>query len=381
MSSIGVYENPELQKILDDYNSVKAKHGLHTWNITSVSSYNTQLENFHSEILASILSPVGYHDENVLYLHLFIEFLNTHYGFSIACSNYQNSWVDTEVMGRIDIGIFDRVSKKCIIIENKINDAPDMPDQLKRYYESCTGNGYEVDAIIYLSIDGKKKAPNFDGKSFEVTRSVGANFGKENDLINGWLIKCKVKSSTDDGSSFLHQYIKLIKHIDNKGNYTKMSMDFYNFVSDKENLDRIKASAQLLQNLDTFRRDEFQKQIHDYKPFESILALQSYGNRGTLFWSFTRNGNKYKLDVFFIDHITAFVRLWTPDNDGLKGLNSVQELLKELNELEEFEIERPNSPNSMMCKRFHYDQYDSIVLLDKAVLEYVNNLFGKLRNL
>lgn len=46
--------------------------------------------------------------------------------------------------------------KKAIIIENKINDACDQDNQLARYYEMLTNEGYTVLKIPYITLYGGK---------------------------------------------------------------------------------------------------------------------------------------------------------------------------------------------------------------------------------
>ena len=121
------------------------------FNLFTISSYNSYLENFHSDVIALLLSPKERHLQKEKFFKLFLSFLIERYGAIIDENNYQNYEVLRE-KGRIDIWIKDKVSKKCIIIENKINDAIDMPNQIERYYDYASEKGYLVDSIVYLTL-------------------------------------------------------------------------------------------------------------------------------------------------------------------------------------------------------------------------------------
>ena len=123
------------------------------FNLFTISSYNSYLENFHSDVIALLLSPKERHLQKERFFKLFLYFLKEKYGIIIDESNYQNYEVLRE-KGRIDIWIKDKISRKCIIIENKINDAVDMPNQIERYYDYALEKGYLVDSIVYLTLNG-----------------------------------------------------------------------------------------------------------------------------------------------------------------------------------------------------------------------------------
>ena len=94
------------------------------FNLFTISSYNSYLENFHSDVIAILLSPKERHLQKEKFFKLFLSFLSSKYNAIIDENNYQNYEVLRE-KGRIDIWIKDKISKRCIIIENKINDAVD----------------------------------------------------------------------------------------------------------------------------------------------------------------------------------------------------------------------------------------------------------------
>ncbi|MDM1065030.1 PD-(D/E)XK nuclease family protein [Myroides odoratimimus] len=111
--------------VAERYESLKRKELGDSLNVFSVSKYGNELENFHSDILAILFNKEERHGEQLLFVEQFIQYLNTEYGRQIKIENYKHCTCERE-RGRIDLLIVDEVSRHCIIIENKINDAADM---------------------------------------------------------------------------------------------------------------------------------------------------------------------------------------------------------------------------------------------------------------
>ena len=106
------------------------------FNIFELISDIYYRENFHSDIIAQLL-------RNEIILKNFLDFIG------VDKSKYENCEVEREE-SKIDILI--KTKKNCIIVENKLNWAKDMPEQLFRYYNECKNNKkLEVDKVVYLS--------------------------------------------------------------------------------------------------------------------------------------------------------------------------------------------------------------------------------------
>ena len=112
------------------------------FNIFELISDIYYRENFHSDIIAQLL-------RNEIILKNFLDFIG------VDKSKYENCEVEREE-SKIDILI--KTEKNCIIVENKLNWAKDMPEQLFRYYNECKNNKkLEVDKIVYLSPNSWKQ--------------------------------------------------------------------------------------------------------------------------------------------------------------------------------------------------------------------------------
>lgn len=198
------------------------------FNIFSAISDTFYRENFHSDILKAFLSTnsgsdkgFGQHCEGDLFLQVFIDMINddrAERGLSpIDGSLYRTATAEREPH-RIDILI--KGGNHCIIIENKINDAPDMDRQLPRYYWTMSQEGYVVDGIVYLT-KTTEKAPDVSSWSPKekeeilplVTMIPANDMDGKRSLISDWITPCCDEASDPASSASLEQYKSLIKYL------------------------------------------------------------------------------------------------------------------------------------------------------------------------
>ena len=190
------------------------------FNLFVIISDRYHQENLHSDILKALIDPNPNckHEEQNKYLQLFLKFINSHEA-NINLSDYSNARVVRE-KGRIDILIKDEVSKHAIIIENKINNACDQPEQLPGYLKQIEKD-YVCDAIIYLRLNGKTSPDMATYKTDDDRNKVNDRLKvicaydenePDKDLLNGWILKCKEVSTNHDAQHILGQYGDLIKN-------------------------------------------------------------------------------------------------------------------------------------------------------------------------
>lgn len=263
------------------------------FNVFSLISEKYYLENFHSDILFSILNPDGLHKEGYIFLESFIKYLS---GIKdqkqLNYFDYSNSIVQKEV-GKIDIAIKDPVSKKAIIIENKINNALDQPRQIPRYHSLLITEGYEVEAIVYLTLNSCKNPNTLDWTVAERETilpkliSICAFNETKNDLLNGWLYQCDKLAKNVDVLFTLRQYNHLISYLGQLSMNKPLMEDFLQMMLQGENFKTATTVNSMLSDLVTYRRDKLlefcQQNSH---PFTKIHG-----------WSY----NYTVLNDFFID--------------------------------------------------------------------------------
>ena len=346
------------------------------FNLFTISSYNSYLENFHSDVIALLLSPKERHLQKEKFFKLFLSFLIEKYGAIIDENNYQNYEVLRE-KGRIDIWIKDKISKRCIIIENKINDAIDMPNQIERYYDYASEKGYLVDNIVYLTLNGKKNAPKVGKKEIDdKIIDIVAFAQDEKNLSNGWLFNCYIEAKErkdDDSSTFIYQYIKLIKHMSLIVMDNELKKDFYEVVSDEQNRKKARILVTLLNELETYRMDLFMEKIgKDYAPFTKIYRYRPYHQ---LFEGYEDKEIVYKLDVHFYKDKSC-LDFWCPNIEEDECTQHISNKLSKMQLLEEFTL---GGFGGGMYKWFTIEDYNNIKEIDEAVYTFVHNFFVKLR--
>ena len=246
-----------------------------SFNLFSIVSDFYYRENFHSDVLRAMLDPKSKHEGGDKFLQLFLDFLTRH-GASITPDDYRDTSVVREE-GRIDILIKDAVSKKAVVIENKINGAKDMPKQLPRYLEIAKGRGYEVDAIVYLRLERKQHPDKTDWtandkKEIESKLICLSAYDESNDdLLNGWLLQCENTSSDTNAKSIFKQYGELITKLGHKTMNKPIMQQFYALMKEGDNFKNAQSFRAMLDELVLFRVENIIDTFRaDLAPYEAV---------------------------------------------------------------------------------------------------------------
>lgn len=376
MDLIEFLNNAEIQQIVHQHNKTKIHKKQVTYNLFTISSYNSYLENFHSDIISSLLDPAGLHQQGNTFLHLFIDYLNKYYDCNILSTEFQNAIVTRET-GRLDIWIRDEKSKQSVIIENKINNAPDMNEQIDRYFTYAEdARRYKVRAVVYLSLDGTKKAPPTIENLEHFVKNIGAFTNNESDLVSGWLKPCQESHGNTDSLSVIHQYSKLIQHLANKNMDTKTMESYYQFLSTHDGIEIANTIVEMNSKVSTFRADKFANAITNFAPFKKQIR---YRQNYWLYENYKVKNCNLKLDVWFEFDGSAYIVFWNPSQHGLEGRIPITERLEVINLLDEFD-QIPHYAGNGYHKVFKIgDCYKNMVEVDNAVIEFVRNLMQGLK--
>lgn len=292
-----------ISRICDDY--VDAKRYKYTlgFNVFVLTSDRYYRENYHSDIIKAFLNPLENHGQGRLFLNAFIDMLNKSFSDSVRINkkHYEDSVAKRE-LGKLDILIYSDISKHCIIIENKIYNAGDMPRQLPRYYDYMNSKGYIVDAIIYLPLQ-QTKHPNTSDWTQEDKHHVlpilchlpaYTRDGTPN-LVDNWIIPCSTLTNDIDCHSILRQYASLIKSL-NKNTMDKIIISkFYKMLLEGNNLDSALSIRSMLDDVPVVMAANL---------YDRLVAETSFGN----VWNgykpnfcgviFTTGGREYKIDTY-----------------------------------------------------------------------------------
>jgi hypothetical protein len=367
-----------VSKLVSDQEVIRIKQQQASYNLFTISSYNSYLENFHSDIIASLLNPHAPHNQSTTFLLLFINYLNEFHELGIDKTDFSNVEVTRE-KGHLDIWIKDTISRKSIIIENKINNAVDMDNQIDRYHEYAEiDHKYHVEAIVYLTIDGTKKAPPADRAINHLIKNIAAFFNQTSDLVNGWLEVCYKAANNPDSSSFLYQYIKLIKHLANRSMETNTMEELYNFISAEDGFKTLDTIVKMYAELTTFRTDKFSRGLTDYSPFKKQYR---YKPMYWLYENYLYNNHKLKLDIWFEENGGAEIVFWNVTTGGINGRVILTERLNAIGMIQDFTDEVSYHENGYTKHFIIGDQYKTMDEIDRALLNFVKEFMNRLKTL
>jgi hypothetical protein len=364
--------NQKITHLNEKYELNKLRKQELAFNLFTLSTYGSQLENFHSDILQGLLNPKAFHGENDLFLSLFISFLNNiKPQLNIKDFQTANAIVEREA-GRIDISIKDNTSKKAIIIENKINDAVDQVRQIDNYYEKLLKAEYEVVAIVYLTLDGVKNVPPTENQVEHLILNIPAFSEEENDLI-GLLNRFYSEVKTVDTAAFVNQYIKLIKHLNSNAIDKNLMNQFYKLSSSNPNFDFQANAPELNRRISTFRADKLVKSILTYSPFKKYTRyLDDY----RCFENLSVQNFNLKLDLSCNLNGSAAINFWIPNAEPV-GRAVLTELLSKGDLLKDFGNEIGNGGNGYI-KKFTVERSGSMEQVDIEISNYVKLFLERL---
>jgi len=319
------------------------------FNLFAIISELYYRENFHSDILKALIDPKGKHQEQETFLNLFLEFIRSQ-GAKINLLDYSNVQVEREE-GRVDLLIKDEDSKKAIIIENKINDARDMPRQLPRYLDYVRANGYTCDAIIYLRLNGDAGPDTTGWKDVErkqvkaILKVICAYNETETDLLNGWIVKCEKVSKNANAQHIIRQYGDLIKKLGGNIMNKPIMEKFYKTVVEGENLKTALSLRAMLDDLVLYRVEKIiDKFKNDLAPFRSI---NNYKDCDAYFTGLNWKAAHLALDIMVEPESYRFQFWDRNDREGLKG--QAKAILNKMGCFDEY-----TPIDGMYCKDFAF---------------------------
>lgn len=199
------------------YPNFLKKEVIDGFNVFTITSDLYYRENYHSDILKAFLEYKDSRTGKYPLLESFINMLNVS-----KRETHTEDYLCPEIIreyNNMDILIKDDNSKHCIIIENKINNAPDMERQLPRYYDDANKE-LKVDAIVYLT-----KYPNTfpdkigwkDGDAENISKVFVSLpvYGGENEVsLLKWIDNTIRVVSDVDVLSTLRQYRQLLHNLE-----------------------------------------------------------------------------------------------------------------------------------------------------------------------
>ena len=236
LDNLKSFLNDECKEYSKEKRRIYAEHDIDNtrrFNFFESISDKWYMENFHSDILYTILNPKTPEIHRKYFVEKFVKFLGIENRFDCT-----KDFEVTREEGHIDLLI--KNDKQAIIIENKINYAPDMDNQLVRYMKYVDEElGIKTYTVVYLTLinDGKEPPLGKYDKNFKkyadilkdngVLKKVYAVDG-EKSLANNLLpTLCELlqkeqeqsqneKESCNIARVYINQYKILLEHLGGK---------------------------------------------------------------------------------------------------------------------------------------------------------------------
>ncbi len=283
-----------------------------SFNIFRLISDFYYRENFHSDILASILDFTDTNNKKIL-LEDFIQFLKSAPHSNLNLDSFIYDYSTYKIFrekGRIDISILNETKMKAIIIENKINNAQDMHRQIPRYVEWLQEKKYEVVAIVYLVLKNGKAPETYTWVEADFENimpkilSIRAVNSNEYSLVNGWLSNCLQKlPETSDIYFLIKHYLDLLTHLSGKIMNNKLMEQFLQHCLTGNNYANSLSVKDMLNDLIFYRRDKIIEEFsHKKYPFTRVTEWDNIAVIDTL----KLNESNFAIDIVVEQSIYQF---------------------------------------------------------------------------
>ncbi len=303
------------------------------FNIFDIITDKWKRENLHSEILKFLL------ENYEVFFNNFLELINIK-----DKKEYSNAEITNEE-ARIDILI--KSEKKAIIVENKINWAPDQNEQLARYYEKIK-NGHngeqerEVEKIVYIA-PSKDKNPNaqtfgeYEKEIKDRLEKIISFDGSKNDLVSCLeksrdklkenLEKTKNNLDSEDFNKlfFINHYIEILKRT-GEGDMSTIKSNF-----SKEIIEKYKNGDNIFEKLNYIiemcsDKNFPAKMLNDYFIFKFGMNDCGYdkdrNSYSCNYWLDYNNGkekNAFSITIHSLGISEVYLTLW----DNNENINNI----------------------------------------------------------
>lgn len=355
--------------IANEYSNAKQYSERDRFNLFHVISDLYFRENFHSDMIAFLLDPNANHGYKHLMLNGFIAMLNS-IGCNVDAAKYCDAVVGREE-GKIDILIKSESSKRAIIIENKINNASDMPRQLPRYYDYVEEMQYVIDAIVYLPLDYNKQ-PDMDDWTKEdkdhvipLLKIVPAydNMHRVN-IAENWLLKSLSQIDNLDVVSSIRQYSNLIITL-NRNNMDTIALEkFYQELQQAENLKTALSIRNMLNDMPLYLAQRIQNKFGGAcHPFEKVWI---YNSRDAVFEKAIIAGIYTKMDIWCYEERYDVV-FWCPE-DVIEE-DAFFSLVRKIHSLDGFEP--MGNEKKQIVRHFNFTE-------EKALFDFIQTLLKEM---
>lgn len=327
----------QLAPLVKEYEGKKKKRMDTGFNVFYLISDYYFRETFHGDILYALLSPKEKHNEGTLFVDLFIDMINKEKRL-VKKDNYSKVQVEREYgtndgneMGRIDLLIIGE-NNHCIVIENKLNNAPDTTRQLPKYRNALKQKCYEIDAYVYIPLDQNKKPDKSDWKEVEkqdidqkLVVIPAFKIGSSS-LVKDWLDPAENNSKNEDARFIIKQYKTLLN------NLTIDIMDNETIVNTLVKAENSDTTMAIMENYDAICNriiKEFVNELHDRVQREAIGKMNCNSNNTKIEISFFKTPDwSYVIECY--TRTNQYWRYWVYSGEKKLPMDIKKLLPKEL---------------------------------------------------
>jgi hypothetical protein len=261
--------------------------------------FKFRLEEFHSETLRRFLDPETPETGDRRFSRVFLELLErvnpevktSGFGERITVEREAGG---AKADGRIDLLVYD--DRQAVIIENKINNAPDQPNQLAKYVKSVQSRGKEAAAVVYIPQFEGVEPPleGYDGPWREYVPEIRRKLvilpaidrrgdekggGVRNDLARGFIGEClRLEGLKDRQNYILSEYGKLLRTMEEKSKMTEtIDREFIKeFYKDKQSIETAEHIYEIWDNREKLLGCLIQQSLRDKLKSELYHERDNY---------------------------------------------------------------------------------------------------------
>lgn len=373
---INLISNLEKENI-ERYKDILKKQGDKlNFNIFDIITDKWKRENLHSEILKFLLENYEEFFDNFLDL---IKIKNK--------EEYSNAKITNEE-AKIDILI--KSENKAIIVENKINWAKDMPEQLFRYYNECKySKGLEVDRIVYLSPNSSKEPADDSVKEIpkELIKTIVGFDGSKNDLVSCLeksrdklkenLEKTKNNLDSEDFNKlfFINHYIEILKRT-GAGDMSEVELNFFKeimekYKSDKDIFKKIKYIGEMYNSLTLIRVNNLINKFNGKNWCNKCCYIQ---------FPSEKRGSNYGINIYSDNYQYSLLQLFSYENSE-QDMKDIKTWLKKHKLFDGFYFYNEGDEPKRWTKEFKFPEeenalYDFTDKLIKCLEEDVESIYN-----
>ena len=365
----------QCRPIANEYRRSKEEMHRDAFNVFYLVSELYYRENFHSDIMSFLLNPNEKHQCGDAFLRAFIQMLNKT-GKNIDPDMYRDATAVREE-GKIDILITSILSKRAIIIENKINNAVDMEKQIPRYYDKVSKD-YTIDAIVYLPLSDYKKPDMQDWTKQDkanidpllVTIPAYNKSGAIN-IVDDWLRPSILLSDNLDVVSTLRQYSNLITKLNHDIMDINVLEKFYNKLLLENNMETAQSIRDMMKELPEYMAKRIFETYRNGKKFEPFSKVDMWKDHACTFFEKAKVGeHSITIDVYCGE---SGYELWLFEREKELSVTDYDFIVNQINSFSRFE-KKPIDDGYRGYTQFRFDE-------EKELFDYIDGILADLKSI